>query len=402
MADPNLLFLGTEFGLWTSVDGGGTWAGFKPDNFPAVAVRDIAVQPRDNDLVIATHGRGIWIVDDLAPLRELTPQTLVSEAAMLAGRPAQQRIEGNGGWPEGDAAYAGDNPADGAVITYYLRSRAVIGKLKIEILDASGAVVDTVPASKRKGLNRVVWSMRSKPPEVPPAASIAGAAAIGPRFLPGTYTVRLTRGTNVLTLPLTVGLDRRAAYTVADRTAQFDEANRVKVLFGRMSVLVGSIAQLRGEAAAYSAHLAPADPLRADLAHFSDQANALRKEVVATTEGGAITGEQRLREDAADVYGAIMSSEAAPPNYLIQRVGVIDRELTGVEQRFRAFTTTSLPALNDELKAKALPALTIAATAPRAVAERGGPVDALFRAMIGTRLRGTLDTGTQAERDDNR
>ena len=76
LVQPNLLFLGTEFGLYISIDGGKTWAQFKGSHFPAVAVRDLAIQPRDNDLVLATHGRGIWIIDDITPLRALTPELL--------------------------------------------------------------------------------------------------------------------------------------------------------------------------------------------------------------------------------------------------------------------------------------------------------------------------------------
>src|SRR5207248_10072637 len=73
---PDLLFLGTEFGLWVSIDGGKQWAQFKGNHFPAVAVRDLAIQSRENDLVLATHGRGIWIVDDIVPLRNLTSEML--------------------------------------------------------------------------------------------------------------------------------------------------------------------------------------------------------------------------------------------------------------------------------------------------------------------------------------
>src|SRR6266496_1946693 len=76
LVNPNLLFLGTEFGLWVSVDGGRQWAHYKGGDLPAVAVRDLAIHPRDHDLVIATHGRGIWIIDDISPLRALTPEAL--------------------------------------------------------------------------------------------------------------------------------------------------------------------------------------------------------------------------------------------------------------------------------------------------------------------------------------
>ena len=98
---------------------------------------------------------------------------LSQEAAFVSARPVQQRIEGNGGWANGDAVFVGDNPPDAAVITYYQKSRHLFGKLKLEVLDASGQVVDELPASKRPGLNRVTWSMRAKPPRVPPAAQVA-------------------------------------------------------------------------------------------------------------------------------------------------------------------------------------------------------------------------------------
>ena len=104
----DLLFLGTEFGLYVSIDGGKTWAQFKGNRFPAVAVRDLAIQPRDNDLVLATHGRGIWIVDDITPWRALTPDLLPQEATFVSARPVQQRIQGGGGWANGDAVFIGD------------------------------------------------------------------------------------------------------------------------------------------------------------------------------------------------------------------------------------------------------------------------------------------------------
>src|SRR5439155_26853781 len=109
-----------------------------------------------------------------------------------------------------------------ALITYYQRSRHIFGDLKVEVLDAAGKLVDTVPSGKRRGLNRATWSMRLRPPRVPPAASAIFGAAIGPRVLPGTYTVRMTKGDQVYTTKLDVVLDPRAKYTVEDRKAQFD------------------------------------------------------------------------------------------------------------------------------------------------------------------------------------
>jgi photosystem II stability/assembly factor-like uncharacterized protein len=350
-----LLYVGTEWGLWISNDDGATWAQFTGGDFPAVAVRDIAIQPRDHDLVLATHGRGIWILDDLTPLRALTPALLQEEAAFLPTRPQQQRIRAGGGWAEGDASYTGENAPTSVTITYYQKARHLFGKLKIEVLDDKGNVVDTLPASKRRGINRVAWSMNVAPPRVPPAAQVAGSATRGPRVVPGVYTVRMTKGSKTYETKVTVGLDPRSPFTVAERREQFDAAMTVKAMFGTMTDLVARIQAVRTGANAALAKLPEGDPLRAQLSALSEKADAVRKQIVATKEGGAITGEERLREHMDDLYGGIMSYEGRPAATLIAYTGVLRRELDGVSATFDALCVKDLKAVNAELKAKGLP-----------------------------------------------
>ncbi|MDE2308541.1 MAG: hypothetical protein KGJ97_09655, partial [Xanthomonadaceae bacterium] len=369
---PDLLYAGTEFGLWISIDGGAHWAQFKGGDFPAVAVRDIAFQQRDADLVLATHGRGIWIVDDLTPLRALDAKVLDSEASFLPSLPAQQRIEAWGGWPGGDAAFVGPNPADGAVITYYQRSRHLFGKLKIDVLDRHGKLIDTLPASVRRGINRVQWSMRTKPPRVPPAAQIAFNSIVGPRVVPGTYTIRMTKGKDVFETSLQVVLDRRDTFSVADRQAQFDAATRVKRLFGEMSELVARINAVRAAAAAEAATLPATDATRKQLAGLGDQADAIRKKIVATTEGGAITGEERLREHADQLYGAIMSYEGRPSDYQMAYIDTLQRELGDVQKSFAGFQHGALEKTNAVLKARQLKPIAVPAPMPEAEGDAGG------------------------------
>jgi photosystem II stability/assembly factor-like uncharacterized protein len=357
LVQPNLLFLGTEFGLFVSIDGGKAWAQFKGSRFPAVAVRDLAIQPRENDLVLATHGRGIWIIDDITPWRALTADLLKQEGSFVSARPVQQRIEANGGWANGAAVFVGDNPPDAAVITYYQRSRHLFGKLKIEVLDASGRVVDEVPASKRPGLNRVIWSMHEKPPRVSPAAQLPGAGTRGPRLVPGVYTVRMTKAGKVTETKLKVGLDRRVKFNEADRKAQFDAAMRVHALFGDESAVMDRILVLRASLTKSGGALPEGDALRKTVADFDGKVDAVRKQIVATTESGAITGEERLRELTDQLYGAILSYEGKPGDYQIARIDALRRELDDVTKDFQQLLAKDLPVLNDALKAKGQPVI---------------------------------------------
>ena len=358
--NPNILFMGTEFGLWISLDGGKGWAQFKGGDMPDVAVRDIALQPQKDDLVLATHGRGIWIIDDISPLRGLNPDTMTATSTFLQGRPAVQAIQGNGGWAEGDATYVGPNPqsSNGMVITYYQKSRHVFGKLKLDVLDDKGEVLTTLPASIRKGINRVVWDMHAAPPRVPTAAQIAFSSTQGPRVPPGVYTVRLTDNGKVSEEKISVGLDPRDTFSVADRQAQYDAVLKARDLFNRMSDLVDSIRGLQAAALQRAQGLPDGDPVKAQLMALVDHAQDERKLIVATKEGGAITGEIRIRENADDVYGALMSYEGAPAKYQVDRVASLSRELDDVQTSFDALKAKALPGVNDALTKKGLKPIT--------------------------------------------
>lgn len=350
----NLLFVGTELGLWISLDGGGRWAEFKGRGFPSVAVREVQIHPRDGDLIIGTHGRGIWIVDDLAPLRALTPDTLAKQTAFLPSRPIQQRMQGRGGWVEGDAQFSGENPPTGVVISYYLRTRHIYGTIKLEVLDASGKVVDTLTPTKRRGINRVEWSARVPPPRVPKAAQLAFQAALGPRVLPGTYTVRMTRGSEVVEQKISIGLDRRAKYTAADRKAQFDAVMKAHGLFGEMSKLVDDLDGLRAQVTARLRGMPQNDALGVKLRAVGDKLDEAKRKVVATKEGGDITGEERIREHLATVYGAINGWEGRPTKYQLERIEVLRRELTDVRKELEAIVAGDVRALDGELKSRKL------------------------------------------------
>lgn len=354
---PSILFAGTEFGLWISLDGGKQWAQYKGHEFPNVAVRDIVVHPRESDLVIATHGRGIWIVDDITPLRKLAPEVLAKDVAFLPGKPAQQRLVAFGGWADGSATFTGSNSPDGALINYYQKKRHIYGKMKLEVFDSQGKLVDTVPSSSRRGVTRVVWPMRLKAPHVPRAASVAFEAAQGPRVLPGTYTVKMTRGNDTYTTELLIELDARAKFNLEDRKQQFAGAMRLYDLLGDMTFQVDRINGVR-DALLARAEQAKSDPAFAKrLENQAQKADDIRKKIVATREGGNITGEERLREKTAQLYGAVLEYEGRPTDYQVARIDSLKKELGDVAAEFDALVEKDLLPVNDSLKKKTLPVI---------------------------------------------
>jgi photosystem II stability/assembly factor-like uncharacterized protein len=350
IVERSLLFVGTELGLWISIDGGAKWAEFKGGDFPAVAVRDLAIQRREGDLVLGTHGRGIWIIDDLSPLRALSAELLAKPAAFLPSRPLQQRMPAMFTLNLGDNNYVGANPPGGVTISYYLRSRHLYGPIKLEILDDKGKVIDIVPAGKRRGVNRVSWSMQLRPPRVPRAAQVAFNASQGPRVLPGTYTARLTRGSEVVEAKMKIGLDPRAPYTLADRRQQLKAAMSAHALFGDMTTLLDRIDGARLASGERAGRVPKGDALAGKLRGVAGRLEELRKKIVATTEGGAITGEERIREHLDTVYGSLTGWEGRPARYQVERVEVLRRELGDVEKEFAEVVTKELKPLEGDLK----------------------------------------------------
>jgi hypothetical protein len=306
---------------------------------------------------LATHGRGIWIIDDISPLRQLTPEILAKEAVFLQGRTPQQRLVAGGGWSEGDGAFSGPNPPDAALVTYYQKKRHIFGRMKLEVFDEQGKLVDTLPANSRRGISRVEWSMRMKPPKVPPAAVIAGGAFTGPRVLPGKYTVKMTRGKETYTTQLDVQLDPRATYTAADRKLELDAAMRVHALLGDLSFDVDRINGVRDALLQRAGKLGDNDPLRKQCGDLAAKVDDIRKKIVATKEGGAVTGEERIREKTANVYGALVFYEGRPADYYVARIDSLRHERKDVVDEFDALAAKELKSVNASLTAKKVEAI---------------------------------------------
>ena len=237
----DLLYAGTETGVYVSFDGGELWQSLQL-NLPNTPVNDLMVQQRENDLVVATSGRGFWILDDLSPLQQ-TAEVTEGEAYLFSPRPTY-RLAGGGGGFGGGGGGEGQNPPNGAILDFVLVAEpgdaesteddesAEDETVTIEILTAAGDLVRTLstepdedlspgaePLSVDRGANRITWDLRYESVPNIPGAYVFGSLQ-GRRVVPGDYQVRLTVGDWSMTQPLEVRMDPRVDATMADYVEQ--------------------------------------------------------------------------------------------------------------------------------------------------------------------------------------
>lgn len=201
----NLLFAGTEFGVFVSVDGGRNWERFM-NGMPTIRVDDILIHPRDNDLIVGTHGRGIYILDDITPLQQLSDAVMAADVHLFDARPAVQWLNdiSLSQYTGGQRLYRGANPAPGTAISYHLKN-APTSDPKITLHDYSGKVIRTITGTKEIGLNRVQWNLRGDAPQGGGGGGRGGQGGGGqgggggrggqfggPALDPGAYLVKLT------------------------------------------------------------------------------------------------------------------------------------------------------------------------------------------------------------------
>jgi photosystem II stability/assembly factor-like uncharacterized protein len=196
----DLLYVGTEFGLYISLDGGKQWRRFM-NNLPTARVDDILVHPRDNDLIVATHARSIWIADDVTPLQQMASlgaqeTVLFDIRPAIAYLPDRQRGQQTGG----QKAFVGENPPRGAMISYYLKT-APSGDVKITIADATGRTIRTLDGTKDQGINRVNWNLAPQPLG---GRGFGGGRGGGQAVEAGTYIVTLAVDGKIFAKPVSV------------------------------------------------------------------------------------------------------------------------------------------------------------------------------------------------------
>ena len=340
-----LLYAGTETGIYVSFDDGANWRSLRL-NLPTTPVHDLEI--KNNDLVVATHGRAFWILDDLSPLRQYSDEIAKKDTFLYAPATAYRIQAGAGGEHEHASKRAGQNPPAGAVIYYYLKDAPKNdAEAKIEILDASGKVIrkyssaefntleeplgpdDKKPEKQLKpeaGLNRFVWDLRYEEARHVPGYYLweYGAGARGPVAVPGHYQVRLTVGNETQTAGFDLKLDPRVKVSQADLEAQLKLLMETRDELSRVYDTVNQIQDVRSQLAGLKRRL----PENANAKNIVTAADDLEKKLVAVREG-LINLDIDANEDSL-AYPPQLDGKLA---YLAMDVGTADSAPTEAEYR---------------------------------------------------------------------
>lgn len=281
----NLLFAGTEQGVSVSFDRGEHWASLML-GLPPVPVYDLRIQPVFNDLILGTHGRGFYVLDDITPLEHLA-QTPASVPALFAPMPAWRYVP-RPTYETGRGAFVSDDKPYGALVSYYLpryaKKRAP--HVTLQVLDAAGSLVRTLDPTTKAGINRVVWDLHADPPGGQHAVQDPRDYYVfylldveGPEVVPGTYALRLRVANETAQVPVEVRLDPAATASQGALQLQFDALKQLAQLQERGEVELATIASIEKQIAARRAHTKDRALLRA-LSTYSSKlvatANALR------------------------------------------------------------------------------------------------------------------------------
>ncbi len=361
LVNRNLLFLGTEFGLYISIDGGENWVLYKAKLPEYVAVRDIVVHPKTNDLVLATHGRGVFIVDDISPFRRLNAELLQKDLVMLPTRPTPITTGHYGQSFPNTGSYAGPNASELATVQYYLKDRLNTGDVTVEVYDPSGKLLASMPGTKRKGLNFVRWDMRAAAPKAAKGVLVQGepgvyAGFIGQTNLPGEYKIKIKagdfadEGTLVLTPdPLQPELD------YAKKRATSDE------FFSMVEDLSLLEAQVRNLKDSTDQRLAVAKDkkLKANLTQLSTSLQTFRKTLTETIESKGITGEQQLRARIGKLYVFTEFTDEMPATSMTEGGKALRTELQAAQTKAEGLFKKDLAALNTGLQKEKLRSLRV-------------------------------------------
>lgn len=333
--NPDLLFAGAEDGLYITIDGGKNWSKFE-NEMPSVAVHYIDLHPKTNDLVMGTHGRGVIIIDDISPLRLLTPDILAKDIYIYPTKPyVMKEKDGFETSAGNETQFIGNNPSTAAKIIYYLKKRPTFGKFTIDIQDENGNKIKELTPSKSKGLNIVNWDFYAQPPKVAEGKTIDNAGFNSPRVPAGKYKAILTKGNDTFEIPIETVYDNNNI-SLEDRKEQ---EKMTQILFAKVERLAGLVRKVNTDIKFFE-NLNSKDK---STEKILSALNQLKESLVVTKGDNYVgTSEPQLREKLSELYVKIANSFEKPTNAEMLNWENLEHRMSQAEQTYQNIHDTMI------------------------------------------------------------
>jgi hypothetical protein len=361
LENPDLLFVGSEFGLFLSFDGGKKWTAYRND-FPTIAVRDIQIHPRDRDLLVGTHGRGLWVLDDIKPLEALTPEVLASRAEMFDIRATKLYSYKSNSMYSGPMAFSGPNPRPGAMINYYLKEKPKSAdNFKMAVYNKEGMLVSTLRPTRRAGLNRIYWNLRGQITTEAPEESGRRRFRRGsgsPFVLPGEYRVILELGDLRLEKPLTVKAFELHDFTDEERVLNQKFVREASEFNQRGSQLIRDMTKLNEQLEEVAGRVrsekmsdkslldklaaakAKVEQIQKAYSYSVEGATGYRRPVMVALRGGT------LPEQLSRLLGEVSRYQGAPTQTQLERFADIKKAVTPLLDAGTELKEKDVPEIN--------------------------------------------------------
>ena len=380
-----LLYAGTENALYVSFNDGELWQPLQT-NLPHAPVYRLVIQEHFNDLVVSTYGRGFWILDDLSPIQQLTPEVAASDASLFRPRAAYRFRNVPGQASTANDPTVGENPPYGAAINYWLKA-VPAGDVAISIQQSDGRTVRTLRGTKNAGVNRIYWDLRNEPTkesrmrvqplygdwvEVPPEGRPApGLGRFSVLMPPGTYTVKLSVGGQEFTQPLEVRLDPNSGGSLeevrtqvarllglqADLNAAVDMYNQTELIRAQVQHLNRTLAAEGDNADIRAA----ADSLEQKFVGFEENLHQLR--LTGRGQDG-VRWPIKLAGRIAYLSNGIASSDFAPTSQQVEVHELFKREIQTLQGQLGQLIGQDLPQFNERLRQRNIPNIVAGTARP--------------------------------------
>ncbi|CAN5700827.1 hypothetical protein BH20ACI4_BH20ACI4_10460 [soil metagenome] len=357
----NLIYAGTELGIYASWDGGKNWMELNMKNFPRVAVHDILVHERDNDLIAATHGRSIWVFDDAAVLQQMNSNVLQGDGFIFEPRPAYRFATRMTRYGIGDKPFRGQNPPNGAVITYYLKDKAdAKTTVKMQVFGADNKlIVEYKNLSKEKGINRTTWNLSQEGVRLrrPPTADQLefGFTPRGPQVLPGTYTVKIFAGDKMIgERRVEVRVDPTVQITNAELQTQYELAMKLRDMLSVMNDGLRQLDSVKTQTEQIEAVAkdrlteVPADLTKA-FADYKKRTNDLLDSLTTNPEDG-IRAPSRFADQLSGLYFTVSGGNSAPTATMKENYELVRREFPNKVALISRFISEDTARFNQTLQ----------------------------------------------------